>query len=187
MRKKWKKTKRQKQRNMVSYIAVGTRDAQVASIIFYLPTTPHKLIEVTSSVFCYSGKDLYTPRTILSRLLPGFVRSCSVTQRATRHRGICWLSNELVYELGKNRLCSCRLRLCPSFSTKIDRPRLRYRCRRRLRRPLNVEKRSTFARCSKRYVPIRPFPEPLLQPSFQGQKGSLSVRFSVSYHATVSS
>lgn len=179
MRKeKWKKRKRQKQRDVVSYIAVGTRDAQVASIIFYLPTTPHKLIEVTSSVFCYSGKDSYTPRTILSRLLPGFVRSCSVTQRATRHRGICWLSNELVYELGKNRLCSCRLRLCPSFSTKIDRPRLRCRCRRR-----PVEKRSTFARCSKRYVPIRPFPEPLLQPSFQGQKGSLSV----SYHATVSS
>lgn len=106
MRKKWKETKRQKQGDMVSYIVVGTRDAQVASIIFYLPTTPHKLIEVTSSVFCYSGKDSYTPRTILSRLLPGFVRSCSVTQRATRHRGICWLSNELVYELGKTVLVS---------------------------------------------------------------------------------
>lgn len=170
---------------MASYIAVGTRDAQVASIIFYLPTTPHKLIEVTSSVFCYSGKDSCTPRTILSRLLPGFVRSCSVTQRATRHRGIClvveWTRLRTREERGllvsfaivsivfdENRSSSSPLPLSTSS-------------------PSPVEKRSTLARYSKRYVPIRPFPEPLLQPSFQGQKGSLSVRLSVSCHATVSS
>ena len=160
---------------MASYIAVGTRDAQVASIIFYLPTTPHKLIEVTSSVFCYSGKDSCTPRTILSRLLPGFVRSCSVTQRATRHRGIC-----LVVEWTRLRTREERglLVSLAIVSIVFDEKRSS---------PSPVEKRSTLARCSKRYVPIRPFPEPLSQPSFQGQKGSLSVRLSVSCHATVSS
>lgn len=63
-------------------------------------------------------KDSYTPRTILSRLLPGFVRSCSVTQRATRYRGIRWLSNELVYELGKDELCVASSWLCPRFRWK---------------------------------------------------------------------
>lgn len=58
--------------------------------------------------------------------------------------GFAWLSNGLVYELGKSGACSCRLRLCPSFSTKIDRPRLR--CRRRLRRPLKNVQRSRVVR-----------------------------------------